>query len=117
NTEETWARYTGNPRVAVGHRNPVDQYEADDFAERQRDDGEIVAAQSQHRKAEQDTPEGGKNAGERQQRIEGEAEGLGEQRVRISADGVERDVAEIEQAGEADDDIQPEPEHHIDQDL
>ena len=41
----------------------------------------------------------------------------GEQRVGIGADRVEGDVAEVEQAGEADDDVQPPAEHHVDQDL
>ncbi len=40
-----------------------------------------------------------------------------EQRVGIGADRVEGDVAEVEQAGEADDDVQAPGEHHVDQDL
>ena len=43
------------------------------------------------------------------------AEVLCEQRVGVGADGVEGDVAEIEQAGEADHDIQAPSEHHISQ--
>ena len=42
---------------------------------------------------------------------------LGEQRVGIGADRVEGDVAEVEQAGEADHDVQAPAEHHVDQDL
>ena len=42
---------------------------------------------------------------------------LGEQRVGISADRVERDIAKIEQTGEPDDDVQSEAEHHVDQNL
>ena len=42
---------------------------------------------------------------------------LREQRVGIGADGIEGDVAEIEQAGEADHDVQARAEHHVDQDL
>ena len=41
----------------------------------------------------------------------------GQQRVGIGADRVEGDVAEIEQAGEADDDVEAPAEHHVDQDL
>src|SRR5690348_2771676 len=37
----------------------------------------------------------------------------GEQRVRIRADRIEGDVAEIQQAGEADDDVEAEREQHI----
>ena len=39
-----------------------------------------------------------------------------EERVGIGADRVERDVAEIEQAGEADDDVEAPAEHHVGQD-
>ena len=42
---------------------------------------------------------------------------LREQRVGIGADRVEGDIAEIEQAGEPDHDVEPPAEHHIDQDL
>ena len=42
---------------------------------------------------------------------------LREQRVGIGADRVEGDIAEVEQAGEADDDIEAPAEHHVDQDL
>ena len=41
----------------------------------------------------------------------------GEERVGVGADRVEGDVAEVEQAGEADDDVQAPAEHHVDQDL
>ena len=56
-------------------------------------------------------------AGGRQQDPERQAEMRGEQRIGVGADGIEGDVAEVEQAGEADDDVQPPGEHHIDQDL
>ena len=58
-----------------------------------------------------------RHAGERQQDPEREAEGLGEQRVGIGADRVEGDIAEVEQAGEADHDVQAPAEHHVDQNL
>ena len=40
-----------------------------------------------------------------------------QQRIGIGADRVEGDVAEVEQAGEADDDVQAPGQHHVDQDL
>ena len=40
-----------------------------------------------------------------------------QQRVGIGADRVKRDIAEIEQAGEADDDVEAPAQHHVDQDL
>ena len=36
---------------AAGDLVPVEQHDADDLAEAQRDDGEIVAAQPQHRES------------------------------------------------------------------
>ena len=100
---------------AAGQALPVDDDEADDLAERQRDDGEIVAAQPQHRKAEQHAPERGEDAGQRQADPERQSEIGRQQRVGIGADGVERDIAEIEQAGEADHHVQSPSQHHIGQ--
>ena len=104
-------------RPAAGKIGPVDEDSADDFAERQRDDGEIVAAQPQHGKAENHAPYRRQDAGERQADPKRKMKGGRQQRVGIGADRVERDIAEIEQAGEANDDIQAPAEHHIDQDL
>ena len=42
---------------------------------------------------------------------------LAQQRVGIGADRVEGDITEVEQAGEADHDIQAPAQHHVDQDL
>ncbi len=55
--------------------------------------------------------------GERQADPERQAEGGREQRIGIGADGVESDIAEIEQAGEPDHDVQPPAQHHVDHDL
>ena len=109
------ARNAGDAVRPAGDRLPVDQHEADDLAERERDDGEIVAAQPQHRKAEQHAPECGEDAGERQADPERQIEGGRQQRVGIGADRVEGDVAEVEQAGEADHDVQSPAEHHVGQ--
>ena len=110
-------RNFGNAGVAVGEVDPVDQDEADDLAEGERDDGEIVAAQPQHGEAEDDPPHRGEDARERQADPERQAEGRRQQRIGISADGVEGDVAEIEEAGETDHDVQAPAQHHVDQDL
>jgi methylenetetrahydrofolate dehydrogenase (NADP+)/methenyltetrahydrofolate cyclohydrolase len=64
--KEGRARNAGDAGIAVGQIDPIDDDDADDFAEGQGDDGEVVAAQPQHRKAEQDAPERRQNAGERQ---------------------------------------------------
>ena len=55
--------------------------------------------------------------GERQQHKERQPEGLRQQRIGIGADRIEGDVAEIEQAGEPDHDVEAEAEHDVDQDL
>ena len=104
-------------RVAIGEVDPVDQHEPDDFAEGQRHDREIVAAQPQHRKAEDDAPHRGEQAGERQADPERQAVGGREQRIGIGADGIKSDIAEIEQAREPDHDVQPPAQHHVDHDL
>src|SRR3546814_16186775 len=69
---EAEERRAGYPRKAVraaGEVVPVQQDDADDLAEAERDDGEIVAAQTKHRKAEQDAREGREDAGDRQGEI------------------------------------------------
>jgi hypothetical protein len=95
---------------------PVDQHDADDLAEAQRDDREIVAAQAQHREAEQHAEEGGQGCRRAAGRCQKDRSKLRrQQRVGIGADRVEGDVAEIEQAGEADDDVQAPAEHDVGQ--
>ena len=108
---------------------------ADDLAERERHDRDVVAAQAQRREAEQRAGERGEDRGDRQdeQPVEVDA-GLGLQQLgdadvdvggreearaepahRVGADREERDVAEVEQAGEADHDVQAERHHDVDQ--
>ncbi|MEZ0081350.1 hypothetical protein ABIF72_003824 [Bradyrhizobium japonicum] len=106
-------RNAGDAVGAAGEALPVDDDEADDLAEGERHDGEIVAAQAQHGEAEQHAPERGEDAGKRQADPERPAEIGGKQRVGIGAHRVEGDVAEIEQAGEPDHDVQPPAQHHI----
>ena len=110
-------RNAADAGIAVGQVDPVDQHHADDLAEGERHDREIVAAQPQDRKAENDAPHRREHSGERQADPERQAEGRRQQRVGIGADRVKGDVAEIEQAGEADHDVQSPAQHHVDQDL
>ena len=111
--EERRPRDSDNAVRAAGEILPVEQDQPDDFAEAERDDGEIVAAQPQHRKAEQDAGECGEDAGKRQADPERQSEMLRQQRVGIGADRVEGDIAEIEQPGETDHDVQSEAEHRV----
>ncbi len=111
--EQGGAGNAGDAVRPAGQALPVDDDEADDLAEGQRDDSEIIAAQPQHGKAEQHAPEGSEDAGERQAYPERQSEIGRQQRIGIGADGVERDIAEIEQAGEADHHVEPPSEHHV----
>ena len=112
------------PAVGDGHL-------PDDLAERQRDDADVVAAQAQRRHPDQDS--GGRRrddrehendhevevdhgrAGDRfadEERDAGAARGVGPERgseIRgdMRADREERHVAEVEQPGEAHDDVRP----------
>jgi hypothetical protein len=111
--EQRRARDVGDAVGAASQVRPVDQHDADDLAERQGDDGEVVATQPQHREAEDDAPQRRQQAGDRQRGPETQVEGGGQQRVRVGADRVERDVAEVEQAGQPDHDGQAPAEHHV----
>ena len=56
NPEQGRARNSGDAVGAAGQALPIDDDETDDLAKCQRDDGEIVAAQPQHRKAQHHAP-------------------------------------------------------------
>ncbi len=73
--EEADARDRGDAGAAVREVDPVDENEADDLAEGERHDGEVVAPQPQHGEAEHDAPEGGENTGDGQANPERQAEG------------------------------------------
>jgi hypothetical protein len=99
-------------RIQVVHEN------AHDLAETEGDDGQIIAAQAQCRRAEQYAEQAGGKRAHRQNRphrpVQAELR-RGQQRIGISADGIESDEAQIEQTGEADHDVQPQRQHHIQQ--
>ena len=84
------------------------QKDADDLAEAERHDGEVVAAQPQRRCPEHDAEEGREDRPYRQQhppwQMDAEVR-RGEQRVGIGANGIERDVAQVEQPRKADHDV------------
>jgi len=114
--EQGWAGDAADTGRAIAEVHPVQQDQPDDLAEAHGDDGEIVAAQAQHGKAQQQPEARRHHAGKRQDRPEAQPILGAEQRVGIGADGVERDIAEIEQAREADHDVQPPAEHDVGQD-
>ena len=102
---------------ALGDGGPVDQHQPDDFPEGQRHDCQVVTLEPQNREAEDHAPKGGKDAGQRQEDPEGQAEMRRQQCVGIGTHRIEGDIAEVEQAGETDDDVQTPGQHHINQDL
>ena len=107
----------------IGEAEPVHQHKADHFSEGKRNDGQIVAAQAQHRKAEDDTPCRSKKSGKRQGYIEGPRHDAiakpqrqidrREQGIGVGANCIKRDVTEIEQSGQSHHDIQSPAQHHI----
>ena len=103
------------PFGTAGQALPIDDDETDDLAERQRDDGEIIAAQPQHRKTQHHAPQRREDAGERQADPERQTEIGREQRIGIGADRIKRDIAEVEQSGEADHHVESPTQHHIGQ--
>ena len=97
--EEGWPRDPPDAVGAAGYRRPVQQHDADDLAKAERDDREIVAAQTQYRKTEDDPEARGHETGKRQCFPESKIEVARQQTERVGADRIKRDVAEIEQPG------------------
>ncbi len=100
---------------AVGQAGEVVQQDTDDLAKAQGDDGQIIPAQAQDRKPEQKAEQRGHGPGGNQPGPETHVEIHRQQRIGIGAHGVEADIAQIQQPGQTDDDIQPQAEHYIDQ--
>ena len=96
---------------------PVQDDDADDLAEGERHDGEVVAAQAKHRKGKRNAEERRQHARKREAHPERPAELSRDQRVGVGPDCVERCVTEIEQPRKAHDHVQAPAEHDVDQDL
>ena len=124
----------GDALRAVGdidRRVQVVQEDSDDFAEAECHDGQIVAAQPQGRCTEQSTEQRRKARSQRydqpdrvvqpiRKHLPDELEVFGELRrrqqcVEIGSHRIEGHVAEIEQSGIADHDVQSERQHHVEQ--
>ncbi|MCY1509206.1 hypothetical protein D9M68_435390 [compost metagenome] len=112
---EEGRRRHGHAVRAAGEAQPVVQHQADDLAEAERHDRQVVAVHSQYGEAEQRAGQRGGQRRQRQHRPEAQTEVVVAQRQAVGADGVEGHVAEVEQAGEADHDVQAEAEQHVDQ--
>ena len=89
---------------AIGDWFEVDQDQTDDFTEAERDDREVVTAQSEQRRTEAKANEATDNDNDGKSEPEGDA-GDACQSGGVSADGIKCDVTEIEQAGVTDGDI------------
>ena len=103
--------------ILIGAREIVEE-DADDLAEPQGDDREVVAAQLQRRRAEQHAEQRGDCGPDRQDHPEGKVQSevrAGEKGIGIRPHRIERDVTEVEQAGEADHDVQPQRQHHVEE--
>ena len=100
---------------AAGEGQPVVQYQANDLPEAEGDDGQIVTVHAQYREAEQGTCGGGHDCRQRQHAPEAQAEILVSQRQAVRTNRIERDIPQIQQAGQAHDDVQPQTEKHVDQ--
>ncbi|MNN20810.1 hypothetical protein D3C81_1341060 [compost metagenome] len=99
----------------AGERQPVVEYQANDFTEAQGHDGQVVAVHPQNREAQYAPGQRCGEGGQRQHGPEAQAQVLVAQRQTVSTDGVEGHVTEVEQAGQAYHDVQAKPEQHVDQ--
>ena len=102
----------------IDRRVEVVEKDADDLAEAQGDDGEVVAAQAQGRRAQQHAEQPGDQRPERQYEPDRQVQAelrRSQQGIKIGADRVEGDIAQIEQAGVADHDIEPQRQHDVEQ--
>src|SRR5690606_20816722 len=108
----------GNARDAVGAAREliqVDEQQSDDLAKAQSYDGEVVAAQAQHRETQQITEQSGHGACQGQGFPEAPARPVVEQRVGIGPHSVKAHEAQIEQARKAHHDVQAQAQHDVDQ--
>ena len=111
--------------VEVVHEDP------DDFTKAQRHDGEVVTAQLQHRRAQQNAEQRRQPGTQRDHPPDDEVQPVREQvvdplelvgqvrrtqqRHHVGAHRVERDVTQIEQAGKAHHDVQAQGQHDVQQ--
>ncbi|MNG94725.1 hypothetical protein D3C79_537410 [compost metagenome] len=100
---------------ATGEGQPVVEDQANDLAEAQGHDRQVVTVHAQHREAEYAPRQRCGDGRQRQHAPEAQAQVLVAQRQAISANGVERHVAQVEQAGQADHDVQAQAQQHVDQ--
>ena len=90
----------------------------EELPEEERHDREVVAEQAPRRQRDEEAEDRRRDDDDRDDRervpVQPELR-RGEHRVAVRAEAVEGDVAEVEQPGVADDDVQPEREQHVEQ--
>jgi len=97
------------------------EQDARDLAEAEGDDGEVVAAQPEHRRADEEANDRRERDHEREgdPEVEAPAERGGRRRDQggeVRADGVEGDIAQVEQAGVADHDVEAQAQQDVEAD-
>ena len=107
-----WHRHAIWP---AGKRQPVVEDQTDDFTKAQGHDGQVVTVHAQHRKPQNASRHRRRNGRQRQHRPETQPQVLIAQRQTISADGIERHIPQVEQPRQADHDIQPQAQQHVNQ--
>ncbi|MNL64420.1 hypothetical protein D3C87_1886350 [compost metagenome] len=100
---------------AAGDLGIVQQQDAHDLTEPQRDNRQIIAAQAQHREPEQKTEECGDHTRQRQALPETQAVIMVQQCVSVSANRIETAVAQYQQTGQPHHHVQAQAQHHVDQ--
>jgi len=102
---------------ALGESVEVEEHDRDDLAESEGHDRQVVAAQAERRRAEQDPEDPGDGRPDEEHRDERQVR-AGERRVAVGvgvrADRKERGIAQVEQAGHADDDVEAHRQQHED---
>ena len=98
----------------------VRRHREEELEEEERHDREVVAGESSRRQADEEADDGPDHDDERDRDDRRQVDAVvirAEQRIGVGADPEERDVAEVEQAAPADDDVEPEREQHVDRDV
>ena len=96
---------------------PVQENDADDLAEGQRHDGEVVASQAKHGKGERNAKKRRKHARQREAHPERPAELSRDQRIGVGPDRVKGHITEIEQSRQPHDHVQAPAQHDVNEDL
>ena len=113
-SEERGSRYVRYPAGTEGKLIPVFQDKSDNLTEPKRHDRQVVTTQPQYGKPEKYPECSSQGCTDGQYHPEVETEMVVQKRVGIGTDGIECHIAQVEQTGEPDDDIQPQTKHDVD---